>query len=254
MARHYISGPAAKMDPNWLSVEICFDKPENGFIGRQIADKDACHAEIDYRPSRVILVGPKVGHVLLTEEIFGMIPEPLLILMRTCHMLGATRFALDNPKHEIELIDGKTVIQFENCLSGVVRNVNGDEFDVEHFESDFGSSPCDGEIVHYTRKQLLEEMKMDGYNCQAVDFRYLPYLSEDGKPMNTVEDVREANRIARGEWEAGEPARQAQREAEEAARYAALSPEERAEEDAFRDRMKAQAAIVHALLPHLPQP
>ncbi len=257
MACHSIGGHVAKLDPNWHEVSIQFSglhDPQRKLVERPLTDKDACLVEFDYRPAQVILVGPKVGHMLLTEEIFGMIPEPLLALMRMCDVFKPWTHSLKNKAHVIELIEGRTVIQFENCVSGVVRNVRGDEFDVEHFESNFGPSPCDGKIEHYTRARLLEELEMDDCRCQAVDVRYLPYLPHDGRLMDTVEAVREANRIAREAWEAREPARRARRDVEKATRRAALSPEERVEEDAYCERLKAQAEVAHALLPHLPKP
>lgn len=257
MACHHISGHVAKLDPNWHSVSIRFNdlhSPQRKLVERPLTDKDACLAEFDYRPAQVILVGPKVGHVLLTEEIFWMIPEPLLALMRMCDVFKPWTHSLKNKGHVIELIEGRTIIQFENCVSGVVRNVRGDEFDVEHFESNLGPSPCDGKVEHYTRARLVEELKMDDCRCQAVDVRYLPYLPHNGRPMDTVEAVREANRVAREEWEAEEPARRAQRDALIAARRAGLSQEKRAEEEAYRERLKAQAEVAHALLPHLPKP
>lgn len=255
MARHYVSSHVAKLDPNWHSVEISFDdmhRPSSELIERPLTDKDACRVEFDYRPSEFVLVGPKVGHVNLMEQAFQMIPEPLFMLMRACDVMKAWFHTLYNPKHVIELVDGKTVIDFENCEHGVVRNVNGEKFDVEYF----GCTPS-GEkqlVEHYTLKRLLREMQMDEMRCQAVGVDYFPFLPFEGMSRNTVEEYNEYTRIACARHQAKREAERAQQEAEEAAAYAALSPEERATVDARRAEMAAQAQLVHGLMPLLPHP
>lgn len=250
MARHYVSSHAAKIDANWHSVEIRFDSlyvANRERLELPIADKNACRVEFDYRPSSVTLIGPKVGHVSLTEEIFRMIPEPLVALMRMCDVLRPWNHTLCNPKHVIELIEGKTLVHFENCVGGVVRNVRGDSFDVEGLvHDDLGEDQR-----HYTRERLLEEFKDDGLNCQAVDVDYLPFLPQDGMPLNTVEDVREHARVQREKYEAERPQREAEAAARAAAKEAALPPEVRARRDAFRARLAAQAGLVRKVLPHL---
>lgn len=198
MVMRHFRPHASKLDPNWQCLKIRFAD----FVDLQrrlpLEDTDACKVEFDYRPKWAILIGPKVGNMPLTTEVFGMVPEPLLALMRMSDALHRKPVShlLWNPKHNIELIDGKTVVRFENCVQGVVRNVRGDEFDVEIFDGSFGSPPTDGEVEHYTRERLMAEIDMEVFQCQAVGIDYLPYTSENGTRLETAEEVRAANQRA----------------------------------------------------------
>lgn len=252
MARHHVSGHAAKIDPNWHSVDICFDHHER--VDHDDADAsltDACRVEFGYRPTSVTLVGPKVGEVSLTNEIFRIIPEPLVMLMRTCDVLQDWHHTLSNPRHVIELVDGKTVIRFENCVSGVVRNVRGDSFDVESLGLE---DRLDEDQKHYTRERLLREFKIDAYRGEAVDVSYFPFLPKEGMTLNTVEEYREMCRIQHERYETERPQREAEVAARRAAEEAVWTPEQRARHERLRQRAAAQAGIIRGLLPVLPQP
>lgn len=198
MARHHLNRHAVKIDPNWRRAEIIFDQnqyyPGEKMSKLPLTDIGACRAELDYRPTSVLMSGPKSGNVELSAEIFGMIPESLIAFMRLFDIFKPWPHVLYNPRHQIELIDGKTVIEFENGEEGVVRNVRGDEFDVEIFDSVFGTPPNDGAVMHYTRDQLMAEMAMDAFECQAVGVDYLPYVGTNGVRLETAEDVRAARR------------------------------------------------------------
>lgn len=261
MARHYASSHAAKLDPNWHSIAVRFNEYyiQQQLTHRSVTDKDACRVVFDYRPSRFVLECPKLGHVDLTEEAFQVIPESLFILMRVHDLFKEWPHTLYNPKHEVELIEGRTLVHFENCMTGVVRNVSGEEFDVEFFTGNFGCpSSCDGEIEHYTLERLKQEFEIDGMCCQAVDVGYLPFVTSDGRKLETADDVREEDR-RQSEIAERERAEEEAKAAEaEAARRAALSPEERQREDEEREeerkRIEAQAALANRLLPLLPGP
>jgi len=179
IARHHAGLHASSIDPNWHSVNIQFDYADaQGFLDLNTSAKDECRLTFDYRPTLVELVGPKVGHVDLTASAFKVIPEPICMLMRTCGEIGG-RYSmlavhtLHNPEHAIELIDGKTVIVFENCAAGIVRNVRGDIFDIEDLR---GLIPLHETQMHYTRQTLMRDLKVDGMCGQACDVDYRPFL------------------------------------------------------------------------------
>ncbi len=241
MARHYISGHVAKIDPNWHRVEIEFEGKCRRLEERSQTELEACRVEFCYRPSSVVLVGPKVGHVLLIDRIFEMIPGPLLALVRMSDVIRHTQHTLYNPKHNIELIDGKTIIGFEICTDGVVRNVRGDEFDVEGMGCGGAGDFCPGDFMHYTRSRLLEELKSKEEHGQACDIDYLPYLPYDGRTFNTAEEVVEARQQARTKQLEELRAEQEQQRREEAAAYEALSPEKKAAHDVEVARMRETA-------------
>ncbi|MDD2786168.1 MAG: hypothetical protein PHS79_04755 [Patescibacteria group bacterium] len=254
MARHYMTGYAEKIDANWLEVIIEFKESyTHEMIEKPFVDPDSCRVTIDYRPTRIQVVGPNVGHhVLPVGEIFAVIPEPLLVFMCACSLLNRGHHVLRNPKHRIELIDGKTIIEFENCTAGVVRNVvNDDEFDVEDLAGQIKLDPSDQK--HFTRATLQAGFKIEGLYGQPVCVDYFPLLPSNGIAINNADDVRESHRIDAARWEAERPQREAARAAEEAAAEAALTPEQRARRDAFRRRMAAQAEIIKTLMPVLPK-
>lgn len=261
MARGLVTEKLAKIDSNWHSLRVEFDGyVKNDALDKPVTDEGACNVEFDYRPKLVLLVGPNVGNVDLTEEAFDLLPEPLLVLMRTCDVLKHWFHTLYNPKHVIELIDGKTIINFENCTSGVVRNVrNNDAFDVESLPGEI--TLVERDQVHFTRASLLAGFEAEGHCGQPVDVNYFPLLPQHGIAINNVDDLREADRISREKWEADRPrreaeaaARRAAEEAEKAAAYAALSPEEKEKHDARQRRFKAQAELTRTLLQVLPGP
>lgn len=265
IARRAMGSSLAELDPNWHSVSFQFDDahdPQRKLFERSLTDKDACRVEFDYRPSRVILVGPKVGNMLLTcEQVFGMVPEPLVALMRMGAVLRLCFRKLHNPRHVIELIDGRTVIEFENCTSGVVRNVRpseGDAFDVEGIDQ---IELDERDQVHFTRASLMEGFKVEGLLGQPVDVDYFPLLAADGTPINSVEELIERRRREREAWEADAHRREAEAAARQAAKkqaeaeaYAALSPEEKAKVDARKARLAVQAGIARSLARFLPHP
>lgn len=256
MARHYAAGHMAKLDANWHSIEFEFSQ-EGMYRGEilelPLSDEGACRVEFDYRPARVVLVGPNVGHVTLTDEVFRFIPEPLVMLMRACDVLQEWFHTLHNPKHHIELVDGKTVIKFENCASGVVRNVRGveEEFDIEPLQPNFGLST---DQRHFTRASLMEGFRIDGYVGQPVDVDYFPRLSRDGQLLKTPEEYIEHGRIAREKFDAERAAERVRREAEAAAAEAALTPEQRAERDARNEKLRAEGRLLRRLLKVTPGP
>jgi len=263
MARHYASSHVAKIDPNWHSIEIHFSNPHgpsSELYKRPLTDKDACHVEFDYRPSEFVLVGPAVGHVNLMERIFQVIPESLFILMRTFDVMKTWFHTLYNPKHVIELIDGKTIIVFENCEQGVVRNVNGNEFDIEYL----GMTPSAEKrrvVKHYTRERLLQEMTresslgpLDKHFGEPVGVDYFPFLPLEGMTRNTVDEYNETHYAMVKKFEAKQAQREAEQKAQEATRRANLTDEERRAEDEETEAARAQGQIVRALLPLLPTP
>lgn len=254
MARGYATKRLVEIEPNWHSLTVRFDDSISTEVLRKpVTEEGACRIEFDYRPTSVVLVGPNVGNVDLTKEIFTFIPEPLFVLMRMCNVTEGGYHVLYNPKHVIELLDGKTIIKFENCTSGVVRNVKNDEFDVEDFD--------ERDQVHFTRASLMEGFKVQDCRGQPVDVDYFPLLREDGTQIATVEDLFEDQRRANEAWKADRPRREAEEavrraaeEAEKAAAYAALSPEEKERHDARQKSFAAQAEIARALLKVLPGP
>ncbi len=190
MARHYASSYMAKIDPNWHSIEIYFNDPYSAcsnLIQGSTTSEDECLVELDYRPSKFVLVGPQVGNANITEQVFQAIPEPLVMLIRALDVIRAQDFhELRNPKHAIELIDGKTIIEFEGDVIGVVRNINGEKFDVEYI----GPTVAIGQVVHYTVSKLHQEIGANSHAYgTAVDVDYLPHLPRKGKSQNTAEEI-----------------------------------------------------------------
>ena len=246
---------ASTVDANWHSVEIAFpgcNEAWKTFFDRPSDDKDARRLEFNYQP-KVTLVGPKVGHMSITDKIFDIVPEPLIAFLCMQDLLGHQNLDVSNPDHVVEIIEGRTVVIFENCVTGVVRNVQGDTFDVEGFALE-GVEQLDEDQSHFTRAKFFAELEMEEPWGQATAVRYLPYLPEDGMLMDTVEAVREVRRLQAEKWQAEYDAQAPQREAEEARRreeeaaaYAALPDDERAEVDARRAAAEAQASIIHGL-------
>lgn len=252
VAARHLAKSVAELDPNWHSVRFCFSSVcllRRELTERPLTDKDACRLELDYRPTQVVLVGPRVGHMLLTEEVFGMVPEPILALMCSFDFFGSHFHTVRNPKHVIELVDGKTIIEFENCTKGVVRNVrNDDAFDVETLP---GEIDLDDDQTSFTRASLKEQFKIEACHGQAVDVDYFPLLGESG-PIRNVDEFREAHRIAQEKWETEYAVYEAARERARAEDYAALSLEEKKEYDQTEARLEAQLDIVNDVLPLLP--
>jgi hypothetical protein len=178
------------IDPNWSGLDITFggDMGYASCIDFPLEHADACRLNFDYRPKSVILKGPKQGHVDVTAKIFTIIPEPLVALMHTLDQFKPWFRNLYNPKHEIELIEGRTIVKFENCMRGVVRCVRGEEFYVELFE--YGAR-FDGDVKHYSLEQLKAEINQGGDHGQAVDVDYFPCLRDDGTRINDLEELRE---------------------------------------------------------------
>ena len=174
----------AKIDPNWATVIIEFYD--------RIFDRDKDLAGLfNYRystPKSVILNGPKRGDVPLRYKLHEAISCELLakirdVLVRT----NEKRFEIFNPNHQVEILNGQTVILFENCEYGIVQNYttpNG-SFDVMGYNIVWGMPPeQSGYEYEYETEHMrtydfiqafLDELKNPD-SCDAVWIGYLPAI------------------------------------------------------------------------------
>lgn len=232
-----------KIDPNWRCCrlgfeQLPFDKKDHD---RKVPSDGRLDLSLKF--AYAFFNGPAQGDVDLMDVIETLIPEPLVALLRVFDAYEDWHISFTNPKHQIQLIPGRVLIGFENCMDGYVKSVDGEQFTVEilgMLETTFGGT---GEVYEYTLDQLKKELKDDGMNCQAVSVSYFPFLVGDGKKMETPVELmqhrEEQAEINRAEMER----RDAEREAMKPKRE--VDPE-------LEARLAAQAEVARELAPHLP--
>lgn len=155
----------SSIDPNWSRADVSFkEKPAKGLA----------HANFN---------GPRFGESSFLRHIERVLPHDLLVLLSELakreHNWKYLWFG--NSNYEIQLIDDKTEIVFENCEVGIVRHFDPEKGTIEIHMSG-GPSRNDGQVRRYTKARLAEELAMEySQHGEAVYIEYLPQ-SEPGKP------------------------------------------------------------------------
>lgn len=180
-----------RIDSNWYFAEITFTEPTK----RRVRGPDNRVLSKTFQPVCAHFNGPRYGSVEIpVDAIQALLSEPLMVMLRTCadyhdfHCGNAIRFW--NPRYRLELINGRTLIHFENCDLGRVENFNHKTRD---FEIYILNDLCSQRVVRvesYTIGQIKREFAMTKQQCQAVGLEYLssnitsPFLEveESAKP------------------------------------------------------------------------
>ncbi len=196
MLRHFLGQHAKAIEPNWYQIVVEFGEDENDldFLKRGIDEQDACRVSFDYRPTAVTLIGPKHGHTDWTRIALQLAPEQLFMLVCLSQRLfGDTRHVLCNPKHHLELIEGKTLLRIKDGSEHVVCHAMDEYFDTETLnveEKSFVESP--GRTCCAYVPSLLSDLTKPDEDPFYIGFTYLPLLPLNGMPMDTALNIRRA--------------------------------------------------------------
>lgn len=159
------------VDSNWHSLTIEFD---HSIWTTRLELAERNRIEVDYKPLRAVVNGPLKGDVDITdklgEEFVARELIGLLVASSVVHTNTWVDAKIYNKDHRIEIIPERTLVNFENCETGIVRRLVGSDFVVER-GLDYGPHS-----ERYSLERLEAEMELDDMCCQAVDVEYAPLL------------------------------------------------------------------------------
>lgn len=193
-AKSLLSAHFDTVDPNWRSALVFFPCPlvepphepcrlfsfedpqaeENALLRKQPQFRSQ-----DLLPESAVVNGPERGDVDFRDKILEILSEPLLAWLRVAADFENNARFLDvfNPKSQVQLINGRTVVHFEHCYGGVVQNYNREQGTFEVLVDRCLGKELDPEersVEKYTVEQLREELTMDAFQGQACGITYLP--------------------------------------------------------------------------------
>lgn len=164
------------VDDNWSSLTILFHRLTQA-MRRELADRH--RIEIDYRPQRVVLNGPRNGDVDITGmlgEVF--ICDELVGLLAACVALLDTDWLgvkIHNIHHRIEIIPDRTMIVYHaDHERGVVRRLVSPSSENPAFMVERCSPGGKLSQQRYTLSQLERELGEAGV---AAAVEYGPFLT-----------------------------------------------------------------------------
>ena len=175
----YIAPFLSRIDSNWYSVEIKLGVPKDKKESTNLASEKRAPKEM-LAVSEVILQSPIYGGMPVDRfAIQALLPLAVRMLLRVSHPDNDHVYwsEFHNPEYKLQLINGRTLVFFENIDRGVVKEYDPEKgtFKVHYLVDDARDTTTEtGHIEEYTVEKLQEELAMDDFRCQAVGLGYLP--------------------------------------------------------------------------------
>ena len=171
---------AERIDSNWYAATVLFSDRATSCGPNE---QNRC-LTVNYTANDVLLVGPKHGHMLLSNANDAILPEALLAHLRVCDLMthGSSR-TIWNPKHNIRFVPGCTLILYEGKLVGAVERVDGFYVRVQGVTE----TVVDSRITYVHERQIKRQIR--DVTGPAIGVSYLPLLPVDGVQMDTVEAI-----------------------------------------------------------------